>query len=264
MLNIVWKGLRVIANCCKNLRGLNLLDIFVVENHVQLWKIIVDMKLTYLAIDLYLLIQNKQEIIMSFQECVNLKALEIIGPPNTRQNYDLSVLSSFPSLVHCVVGLYPCDVESLIKGCPKLKYLKYAVNFHFFNSVVQKNNLQQLYIAADDESIPNTFVQSISAHGGLVHVVLHVNCISEYGIHALIENSPNLITLHIFILHDINRAVHLLNNKKNFVMAIKQKFCDRKLFTCGSFRFPAFDVGNLFINSDMDVASLWPTVTLWK
>jgi len=46
------QGLRVIANCNK-LQGLNLLGISVkdVENRVQLWEILVDLKLLYLAVE---------------------------------------------------------------------------------------------------------------------------------------------------------------------------------------------------------------------
>jgi len=43
----------VIAASCRNLQGLDLLNISAVENHVLLWKILADMRLIYLAIELY-------------------------------------------------------------------------------------------------------------------------------------------------------------------------------------------------------------------
>ena len=78
-------GLRTIASSCKHLRGLNLLRISVknVESHIQLWKILVKLKLTYLAIDTCILFPyeaNKQvvdSIIDLQQKCSDLEALEV-------------------------------------------------------------------------------------------------------------------------------------------------------------------------------------------
>jgi len=264
------QGLHLIAACCRNLRGLNLLGISMVESHVQLWKIIVDMKLTYLAISLCVLIpweegeQAELEIIRSFQECINLRALET-KHNNPRQHYDLSVLSNFPSLVHCLVSQYPYGIEVLINSCPKLKYLRYFADFpHFSNSVIQNSNLEQLHIIATYASIPNTFMQTVSAHGGLVHVLLYASHFSDDGITALIENSPNLITFHITVKWgNIISGNGVVFNKKDYEMALNRKFCDRKLFTCGDFQLSSSDVDNLLVKNDMDFVSFWPSVVLW-
>ena len=263
------QGLHLIATCCRNLQGLNLLDISVVESYVQLWKIIVDMKLTYLAISLCVLIPWEEdepaelEIIRSFQECINLKALET-KHYNPRQHYDLSVLSNFPSLVHCLVSQYPYGIEVLINSCPKLRYLKYFANFpHFSNSVIKNSNLQQLRIIANHASIPYTFMQRVSAHGGLVHVLLRASHFSDDGITALIGNSPNLITFHITVeWGNITSDTGVVFSKKDYEMALNRKFCDRKLFTCGDFQLSPSD-DNLLIKSDMNIISFWPSVLLW-
>ena len=66
------QGLCAISTC-KNLRGLNLMGILEVESYAQLWNILVDMMLIYLAIQLHVLIpweQHKQadpDIIGSFK-----------------------------------------------------------------------------------------------------------------------------------------------------------------------------------------------------
>ena len=67
-----------------------------------------------------------------------------------------------------------------------------------------------MYIVVRDTSIPNTFMQAISAHGGLVHVVLMARHVSEDGITTLIGNSPNLIALHICAQCGVNSVMLVL------------------------------------------------------
>ena len=107
------QGLYVISIHCKYLRRLNILHISEVENHVWLWKILVDMRLVYLATELCVLIPRRKEgqfmpEIDSFKEFLNLKALQFhrSGTCNNcaHRQRDLSVLSNFPSIVHCIVG----------------------------------------------------------------------------------------------------------------------------------------------------------------
>ena len=54
------QGLRAITTYCEKLQGLNILGITRVENQVQLWKILSDIKLTHLAVDLCVL-EPKEE-----------------------------------------------------------------------------------------------------------------------------------------------------------------------------------------------------------
>jgi len=189
------QGLCAISTC-KNLRGLNLMGILEVESYAQLWNILVDMMLIYLAIQLHVLIpweQHKQadpDIIGSFKKCLNLKALEIARSSHRR---DLSVLSNFPSLVHCLVD--DVDIKVIVNNCVMLKYLS-GRWYTFTLGLSAQNNLEQLCISISC-SDTDTFLQSISAHGGLVHVVLSAITLYDDGITALIENSPNLITCHM-------------------------------------------------------------------
>ena len=51
------KDLRAVSDCCRSLKGVNLLGTHVslVENHLVLWEILSDMNLTYFTIDLCIL-----------------------------------------------------------------------------------------------------------------------------------------------------------------------------------------------------------------
>ena len=77
----------MIAACCQNLQGLNLLCISVehMESHIQLWEILVEMNLRYLGIDLCALLpyevdeQVKEKIVSLYQKCSTLKAVEAWG-----------------------------------------------------------------------------------------------------------------------------------------------------------------------------------------
>jgi len=105
------QGLRIIADFCHNLQGLNLMGISVteVESQEKLWGILSDMKqLTHLAVDLCVLLpstSNRQILIRSFQKCKSLQALEsksFCEQYRSQSVYkSLIILSHFPSLVHC-------------------------------------------------------------------------------------------------------------------------------------------------------------------
>ena len=113
------QGLRAIANCCDNLQGLNLLGIKVteVENHMQLWEILSNMKLTHLAIDFCVMMPSenddkyKQNLIGLYQKCCCLQALLLghieragmLNCPNCNGFTDshIALLSHFPMLTYC-------------------------------------------------------------------------------------------------------------------------------------------------------------------
>ena len=80
------QGLHVIATCCQNLQGLNLLMMSVknVKIQVKLWKILTEMKFSYLAIDLCAALlphgideETTGTIVDSYRKCSNLKALDV-------------------------------------------------------------------------------------------------------------------------------------------------------------------------------------------
>jgi len=78
------QGIRIIADHCHNLEGLNLMDIPVaeVENHLQLWEILSGVKLTHLAIDLCILLPSvggdelKEKLMSLYKKCDGIKALQ--------------------------------------------------------------------------------------------------------------------------------------------------------------------------------------------
>ena len=100
-------------------------------------------------------------------------------------------------------------------------------------------------------------MKEISAHGGLVHVILSVNRVTLNGIAALIKNSPRLITYHVYVQ---TKADWLTS--KDFRLALEKKFSHRKLFLCGSYRFikeaiTSKELHELLVHGNMDIAPLW-------
>ena len=242
------QGLRTIASTCHNLQGLNLLGIQVrhVESHVLLWEILSDMKLTHLAVEVCALLtteNDKLQLIVSFQKCTSLRAIELWSTQCDREcrsllaDGSISVLSHFPSLIHCVLDVslhshYITGLQDILTSCKELKYLHYSHDLLSQSLFVLCNtNLQQLYIESYTAVISSTFMSTISAHGGLVHVVLNVKSVTSEGVAILVANSPNLITIHIVV----NAAVHGDKAIRKLETKIKRMFCHRHLFTSGSF-----------------------------
>ena len=90
------KGLKAIASHCHNLTGLNLLHIPNVDDHILLWGILSDMKLTHLAIDycnLTLKCLNKENPIAFLKKCSTIKGIHCDHTVNGK-----SILSYFKSL----------------------------------------------------------------------------------------------------------------------------------------------------------------------
>ena len=77
-------------------------------------------------------------------------------------------------------------------------------------------------------------MESVSAHGGLVHVELTVKSVTSNGVTSLIRNSPNLILCHFSTEHIYSfQGVQL--ESQEFVAALIKNFFNRKLFSCGIF-----------------------------
>ena len=262
------QGLRVIAACCQNLRGLNLLFISAkdVESLVQLWEILVKLKLIYLAIDTCVLFpcqideQNKTIIVNLYQKCSNLKALEFTCCDDCRKVGkvgDCLLLSQFPSLVHLFAITFTCSavIRDIVSSCAQLKFFIYSSDIFDSSGLPALNcNLEQIHFDMKLVDIPATFMDSISAHGGLVHVVMKVRSVTGDGVTALIENSPKLITCHIKVEH-INASTGRL---LDFSTTLKKKFYNRKLFSCGGFslsRQYITDFMIICINSEL--TSVW-------
>jgi len=222
------QGLRAIANCQK-LEGLNIREISVkdLESHVQLWEVIVDLQLTYLSIDLCCLLcsegGNQTKIISLHQKCLKLKALESYYSCTKCDETKLPlVLSNFPSLIHCIT-----DIENIII-CDRLKYLHYWHNKHSWE--IANCNLEQVYILSVPLVLSDSFMVALSAHGGLVHVILSIKFVTHSGIAALIGNSPNLITYHIYSAESCMSRDFRLWLKTKYICSQKIIFVWHSLF----------------------------------
>ena len=272
------QGLRVINNSCSKLIGLNLLGIQVkdVESRVRLWEILVDLRLLYLAIELCVLLpygeddQTKQMIIGFYQNCSKLKALESYRGDHCAKcrsfvSGQSLLLSNFPSITHCLAAdIHYNAVQDIVSSCKKLKYFRYT-HVNLSCTLAQNCTLEQFCIGSNDRGIPDSFMDTVSAHGGLVHVVLRCLSVTTKGVTALIANSPKLMTCHIYAHVISSEGVQF--NHRGFFSALKKKFPKRKLFSCGSCNltqgrsiYLKHDALNDFLMEEhnTDLVSLWP------
>ena len=166
--------------------------------------------------------------------CRGLQALELFNASlgmqtrfeNDTRGNDYHLLSRFPSLKYCRVISnleYSC-VENILNACKGLEY------FYCHCSVQESlllqvyiNNLQQLCVSSDLTDLDDRFMEAVSAHGGLVHVVFIVKSVNFSGITTLINNSPNLLTC-LFGLYEPKQYCKWLNTE------LAKRFGHRKLF----------------------------------
>ena len=75
---------------------------------------------------------------------------------------------------------------------------------------------------------------TISAHGGLVHVVLCVRSVTSGGVTVLVVNSPNLLMLHVAVsgIYDCNSDKV---QPETLESRLKQAFTHRQLFVMGNY-----------------------------
>ncbi|XP_065882290.1 uncharacterized protein [Dysidea avara] len=269
------QGLRAIASHCHSLQGLNLMDIPVteVENHLQLWEILSDMQLTHLALDLCLFVSfvDKETLIHLYKKCTCLVALES-SVPNCQQCWNIftdnsvSLFSYFPMLTHCVfnVDRHCCGtgLQNMIVSCNELKCLYYFDRFGRLSlSLAHNSNLQQLYINAGRTDIPDNFMSSLSAHGGLVHVVLCVRSVTSEGITVLVVNSPKLMTFHVIIYQLLCDNIGTGVNVSEFESKIKKDFSYRPLFKLERCKIIqrdlATNIDQQYYEHSTDLLSLW-------
>jgi len=254
------QGLRAIATYCDNLQGLNILGITEMENQVQLWQILSDVKLTHLAVDFCVVEPigktDRNKLIELYQKFVSLKALEFCSTYHASISYYCGecdanrdkgwLVTSFPILEFCLIDdIHFLVVQHIIESCKELKYFNCSSIVGDELLPVDSCSLQQLDIDSDELELPDEFMSTISAHGGLVHVLLNVGTVSIEGITVLIENSPDLLMLYI---SGVSFEEHL-------IISLKEKFCQRKLFTRGSFTLQGADIGEAEHNTNL--LSLW-------
>lgn len=242
------QGLHSIALNCEKLQGLNLLGISVcnVENHFKLWKILSKMKLTTLMIDLCLIKPNtgsEQNLASVFKNIVWLKVLTIVADDycdkcNNSKDGEMSFLSYFPVLTYCELNSLSCR-NSIMKSstnCKKIEYFYLSCYDKEPNvlSLAPSCELRQLSIFSKSTSLTETFMEAVSAHGRLEHIVLVINSVTIDGIVTLVKNSPMLITCRIITVNDEQSKAPNFEELKSM---LKKKYCTRKLFTAGSYQF---------------------------
>ena len=242
------QGLQAIAKYCPILKGLNILGICVsnVENNVLLWEILKKMELTYLAVEFCLVkvkSVNKERLICLYQECCTMRGIQshLCGCEGCT-NEDTSVLSYFPSLIYCYMqssNKLPSIVQNVISNCKRLKCAFLCHYFRLSLKPVHNRYLQQLFIFSPATIVPDDFMASVSAHGGLVHVVMKVGYLKANSIMSLVSNSQNLITLHLCA-----NALDV-ESVKNFDAKLKKIFWKRKLFTFGHYMIDLKCIGYL-------------------
>ena len=262
----------MISENCKGLQGLNICNVSDVENHVRLWKILANLKkLTYLSIELCALMPCGKDksimdkIISLYHQCLNLKALHFEklfeNCPKYCASKQLSVLSAFPSLVHMEANIthHPHAIQDILGSCKKLKYFSYdSGSADVSNSFAVTSSLEQLSVSSmSTKRMPSSFMESISAHGGLVHVAIFIYSLTSDDIHTLIRNSPKLLTCQIYGQHIYN-SWEIPVNLFEFKMALKKEFSGRKLFTCGRFTLVR-KCYREYKTMCLDFDSLWPS-----
>ena len=249
------KGLRAIASCCNNLQGINLCGIQVteVENHIQLWEILSDMKLTHLALEPcnFMPVEDddayRQNLVKLYQKFSHLQALCLgsrldikINPPvrcpncAKLDNHHILLLSKFPSLAYCKlfrISRASTAIQDVLTNCKEIRCFCFIPTFPLvpvsFPLKLTTFNLQQLCIVLPYIDFPDTFMNAVSVHGKLVHVILAANSVSYEGMAALIVNSPELLTFHT--------VVQKYCLTPGAIADLKKTFSDRRLFNGGSF-----------------------------
>ena len=243
------QGLHAIVQKCQNLEGLNLAKISVsrIECYLILWELLSSLKkLSHLAIDLCMIKSHDPDefkLITMFRKCHNLKALELHSVKWCKEcsNTVDFLFSHFPSLRHCRMFDFQCSgFKYALTNCKKLKYLyeecarKESKDLHSFSSNCY---LKQLYINSVNATyfnVTDELADALSTHGGLEYVVLHINSITVRAITTLINNSPNLILLHISTKLPLFNETH--QKRCTYKDKIRKMFSYHKLFVVGSFK----------------------------
>ncbi|XP_065908495.1 uncharacterized protein [Dysidea avara] len=258
------QGLQTIASHCHNLQGLNLFGICTCvskaedrSNQTRLWEILSNMKLIHLGVEFCVLrleAANKEKLICLYQKCWTIRGIQC-SDCDCEHEEDTLMLSYFPSLNYCYLYLVyqssPTIVKDVISNCTELKVF-YCVRLHLSLNLSHNHNLQQLYIDSPCTDVPDHFMTSVSAHGGLEHVFLSIGYLTFEGITSLVRNSPKLMTLYLCVNH-------VDGNMENYNIPPKNMFWNRKLFTAGHRMIDVDEFANLAAlwEQGMDLLPLW-------
>jgi len=263
------RGLRMIANCCHDLRGLSIkcISVLDIESQLGLWEIVSSMSLTDLVADVCILHSNSDDaqLIGFFQKCSTLQALQFesfydeeVCSVCIHAEVEWSSLSHFSSLKYCnMPGHHPSIVQDVISGCKELEVFRCEPIVSLLISSVFTSSLQQIYIQSHSTNIPDIFMETISVHGRLLHVALLVNSLTIQGIIILIRNSPELLTFAIAASSIVFNKFgwNEITEKDNLRDSLQKRFPDRKLFRVGKF---TVEHGFFDILARTDLVPLWP------
>ena len=86
-------------------------------------------------------------------------------------------------------------------------------------------NCEDLCIQSSQLDLDTTIMYALSAHGGLVHVVLAAHFVAINGVICLIHNSPNLFTFHIHTTGKYSVNPRILKS------VLKEDYSHRKLLS---------------------------------
>ena len=262
------EDLQMIATCCCNLQGLNLKGTLITgfDFFVKVWKILSSMKLTHLSMDASLYfgslddVQEKQ-LVPLFKQCTKLQALELFATTRIPINDNFEMLFHFPSLEYLRLSgkRHPICIQEILIAYNALRCL-YCYSSELSQlSLSAHNNLQQLYISSRHTDLNDKFMDTVSAHSGLIHVVLLVHSMTVKGITTLIKNSPNLLTV-LFGFCEQKRYKENYFDTLNALLG--KKFAHRKLFTSGLSLIRQVDeelmeCADCLLNTDL--LMLWPS-----
>ena len=244
------RGLHMIMKHCQNLEGLNILCIpsMEVECCTELWKILSKAKLTHLALECCVLFKRdalSTSLVNLYQKFVNLQALECHNSSNclpyktTREV--VKVLLYFPSLKYCrLYNIHYLDAQDVLTHTKGLLCCRFDLrSFHSATlqsfPLPQDFKLQQLCIDCGGFDVCDSFMENVSSHGGLVHVLLHVRSVTVSGFTTLVRNSSKLLTMCVFarqpVCGESERA-----DLQNIGSAFIKQYFHRKLFTVGIYK----------------------------
>jgi len=257
------EDLQVIATC-HNLQGLNLGGLYIPDSKfcVKVWEILSTMKLIHLTVDTSFIRSGsrfktdnaaKKKLVTLFKQFTTLQALEFSSSYSYADCYEL--LFTFPSLEYLRLNssIQPNCVQDILTTCKKLKHFYCSCPVQLLQLLPVFNNLQQLCISSERTHLSDNFMDTVSAHGGLIHVAFFVCSVSNEGITTLIKNSPNLLT---FGLHEKTRCKR--NCFESLSASLGTKFAHRKLFTSGSFDLVLEPVRENEWLRNTDLLSLFP------
>ena len=271
-------GVQKLVQCCQDLRGLNLLDIPFDNVHysVRMFEVLSGLRLTHLAVEMcvlkpsYHLMRgngNEMYLLYVFNKFSSLQAIEY--HQNVKactaceflMECEFVFLPEFTSLKYCNVSEEdPYTLMNILTRCEEVTCLRCEVPFLDLPSTCICS-LQQLCIVSRETEITDTFVDAVSGRGTLVHVVLGICDIETTGITHLIANSHSLITLCIYASMKLQYEDGTSVVVQAFKSSLKEKFCSRKLFTCGKFKLQQEHQSSLYLSNilqDTDLLSLWP------